>query len=186
VVCFNQQCVSTGCRYQRPRPPVQTTWYQPTADTIHAPEITEGIETLAHLLLREHTLLAPFKAADEFYNSQRATWKMYWQLRTSVSAGTPVSAGVPVSAAEPVSADDLHLAQLRRRTIGCQWRAWGAQESTTEPTGDKTKNLQMRITKARPRKRSSLLHNYMSSLCWRPADVGGSLVIQQYFLLPPC
>jgi hypothetical protein len=157
VACCNRRCVSTGCRYQRPRPAVQTTWYQPAADTIHAPEITEGIETLAHLLFREHTLLAPFKAADEFYNSRRPTRKMYRQLRTSVSAGAPVSA------AEPVSADDLHLAQLKRRTIGCQWRAWGAQESTTEPAGDKTKNLQIRITKARPRKRSSLLHNYMSS-----------------------
>jgi hypothetical protein len=156
VAYCNRQCVSTGCRYQRPRPPVQTTWYRLAADTIHAPEITEGIETLAHLLFREHTLLAPFKATNEFYNSRRATRKMYRQLRTSVSAGAPVSA------AEPVSADDLHLLQLRRRTIGCQWRAWGAQESTTEPAGDKTKNLQMRITKARPRKRSSLLHNYMS------------------------
>jgi hypothetical protein len=120
--------------------------------------ITEGIEISAHLVFREHTLLAPFKAADEFYNSRQATRKMYQQLRTSVSAGAPVSA------AEPVSADDLHLAQLRRRTIGWQWRARGAEESTMEPAGDKTKNLQMRITKARPRKRSSLLHNYMSSL----------------------
>jgi hypothetical protein len=180
VACSNQRCVSTGCRYQRPRPPVQTTWYRPAADTIHAPEITEGIETLAHLLFREHTLLAPFKAADEFYNSRRAARKMYRQLRTSVSAGAPVSA------AQPVSADDLHLTQLKRRTIGCQWRAYGAEESTTEPVRDKTKNLQMRITKARSQKRSSFLHNYMSSLCRRPADVGGSLVIQQYFLPSPC
>jgi hypothetical protein len=157
VACCSRQCVSTGCRYQSPRPPVQTTWYRPAADTIHAPEITEGIETLAHLLFREHTLLAPFKAADKLFKSERATRKMYRQLRTLVSAGAPVSA------AKPVSADDLHLAQLRRRTIGCQWRAWGAQESTREPVGDKTNNLQMKITKARPRKRSSLLHNYMSS-----------------------
>jgi hypothetical protein len=157
VACCNRQCVSIGCRYQRPRPAVQTTWYWPAADTIHDPEITEGIETLAHLLFREHTLFAPFKAANEFYNSRWPTRKIYRQLRTSVSAGPPISA------AEPVSADDLHLAQLRRRTIGCQWRAWGGQESTTEPAGDKTNNLQMRITKAQPRKRSSLLHNYMSS-----------------------
>jgi hypothetical protein len=157
VSCCNWRCVSTGCRYHSPSPPVQKTWYRPPADTIHTPEITEGIETLAHPLFREHTLLAPFKAADEFYNSRRATRKMYRQLRTSVSAGAPISA------VESVSSDDLHLAQLRGRTIGCQWRAWGAQESTTEPTGDKTKNLQMRITKARPRKRSSLLHNYMNS-----------------------
>jgi hypothetical protein len=161
---FKRRCISAGIRYQRPRPPVQTTGYRPPADTRHAPEITEGIETLAHLVFREHTLLAPFKAADEFYNSRRPTRKMYRQLQTSVSAGALVSAGAPVSAAEPISADDLHLAQLRRRTIGCQWKAWGAQECTTEPTGDKTKNLQMRITKARPRRRSSLLHNYMSSL----------------------
>jgi hypothetical protein len=158
VACCNRRCVSTGCRHQRPRPPVQTTWYRPAADTIHAPEIAQGIEISAHLLFREHTLLAPFKAADEFYNLRRAIRKMYRQLRTSVSAGAPVSA------AESVSADDLHLAQLRRRTIGWQWRAWGAEESTTEPARTKTKNLQMRITKARPRKRSSLLHNYMSSL----------------------
>jgi hypothetical protein len=52
-------------------------------------------------------LLAPFKAADEFYNPGRPTWKKYWQLCTSVSAGAPVSA------ADPVSANDLHLAQLR-------------------------------------------------------------------------
>jgi hypothetical protein len=155
---FKRRCISAGIRYQRPRPPVQTTGYRPPADTRHAPEITEGIETLAHLVFREHTLLAPFKAADEFYNSRRPTRKMYRQLRTSVSAGAPVSA------AELVSTDDLHLTQLRRRTIGCQWRAWGAHESTTEPAGDKTKNLQMRITKARPQRRSSLLHNYMSSL----------------------
>jgi hypothetical protein len=93
VACCNRRRRSTGCRYQRPRPPVQTTWYRPAADTIHAPEITEGIETLAHLLFREHTLLAPFKVADEFYNSRRRLGKcigscelrywqapLYWQL----------------------------------------------------------------------------------------------------------
>jgi hypothetical protein len=77
------------------------------------------------------------------------------QLCASVSAGTPISA------AELVSADDLHLAQLRTGTIGCLWRAWGAEES---PAGGKTRNIQMRISKARPRRRSSLLHNYMNSL----------------------
>jgi hypothetical protein len=84
-------------------------------------------------------------AVDEFCNSSQSRRKKYRQLCALVSRGVPVSAGVPVPAAEPVSAYDLHLAHLRRRTIGCRWRAWGAQES---PTGGKTKNMQMRIIKA--------------------------------------
>jgi hypothetical protein len=55
-------------------------------------------------VFKEHTLLAPFKSVDEFYNPGRPARKKYRQLCTSVSAGAPVSA------ADPVSADDLHLA----------------------------------------------------------------------------
>jgi hypothetical protein len=51
-------------------------------------------------------LLASFKAVDEFYNLGRPTRKKYRQLCTSVSA------------ADLVLADDFHLAQLSRRTIG--------------------------------------------------------------------
>jgi hypothetical protein len=57
-----------------------TTGYRPPADTMHALAITEGIETSAHQVFREHTLLAPFKAADEFYNFGRPTQKLYRQL----------------------------------------------------------------------------------------------------------
>jgi hypothetical protein len=83
-------------------------------------------------VFREHILLVLFKAADEFCNPGRPRWKKYRQLCASVSTGAPVST------VEPVSVDGLYLAQLRRRTIGCQWRAWGAQES---PTWGKTKNI---------------------------------------------
>jgi hypothetical protein len=42
--CY-RRCVSAGCQYQRPRPPVLTTWYQQAADTIDVAAITEENET---------------------------------------------------------------------------------------------------------------------------------------------
>jgi hypothetical protein len=123
------------------------------------------------------------KSRPPEWRSAIPSTERYWQLWSLVS----VSASV--SASDLVSADDLLLPQVKGRNIDCQWRTWEGGESLAEL---RKWNMQMKISMAQSRMRSSRVHNYTSSPWRQPADYGGGQptfdgsLINHDFLHPPC